>query len=98
MSEAFVVKDMALTQAEFFRHLPLALRGWRQEADSTGRVAAVCGERRVWITAEPLPPRRIGPTLTLPRCAVTLRFEGFDQPTRQAFLTAFDRAFQRSGG
>ncbi len=86
---------MALTVADFFRHLPHALRGYTAVTIDADTVVAEQPGRRVTIRATPLPPRRIGPTLALPRALVVLELEGDGEA---AFLEQFNRAFQRGGG
>ena len=91
-----IVKDMAASWGDIVRLLPVALRGWPYEV--AGRTVAVgTPERGVVITAEDLPPRRIA-LLEVARSGVTLTFRGLDRDERNAFLTQFDRAFQRGGG
>lgn len=90
-----VEQDMALTVAEFFRHLPHALRGYTALAIDDNTVVAEQLGRRVTIRATPLPPRRIGPTVVLPRTLVVLELEGGGEA---AFVEQFNRAFQRGGG
>ena len=91
-------QDMALTVAEFFRHLPHALDGYETYRVDDATVAAESPGRHVTIRATPLEPRRLGPILVLPRTLVTLEFDGFTDDEVREFLGRFDRAFQRGGG
>ena len=92
-------RELGLTPAEFHRHLPYALRGYRHWSDTAGAVVAETPlGQRIIIDAADLPPRRLSAVLTLPRCHVLFRFEGFDAAAVQTFMANFDRAFQRGGG
>lgn len=95
-SDGAVVKDMALTEAEFLRHLSLTLP--EMAVAGPGRLAAARGRGWVVLSYRPLPPRRIGPTLSLPRLEVVIGFEGLDAAGSRSFVEQFDRAFQRGGG
>lgn len=88
-----LVKEMALTRAEFLRLLPGAVDGaaWRDEGD-----VVHVGET-VAITLEPLPPRRLG-LFAIPVMRVTLTFSGWTETEVRAFVQRFDRAFQKGGG
>ena len=91
-----VVKDMAVTPAEFFRILPRALPSRRY--DICGRAATVDeGDCQVTIAVEPAPPRRLA-RVVIERSIVTLTFTACGSRARLAFLARFDRAFQRGGG
>jgi hypothetical protein len=88
----------SLAEPEFRRHLPLALRGfpWQQLAD--GSVAVALGPGRALVTIEPVAPLRLSPALALPRLRVAIAFDGCSPAGRDAFIAAWDRAFQRGGG
>lgn len=88
-----LVKEMALTRAEFLRLLPGAVNGlpWRDE----GAVVRI-GET-VAITLESLPPRRLG-LFEIPVMRVTLSFRRWGDEEVRAFIQRFDRAFQKGGG
>ena len=90
---ASIVKEMALTRAEFVRLLPGAIGDAPCRADGD----AVHVGDAVSITLEPLPPRRLG-LFEIPVMRVTLRFHGGDADAAHAFVQRFDRAFQKGGG
>lgn len=88
-----VVKEMALTRAEFVRLLPGAAGdAVVREEDGVFRVGDA-----VSIALDPLPPRRLG-LFTIPAMRVTLRFHGGTDADAQDFVRRFDRAFQKGGG
>ena len=88
-----VVKDMALTRAEFVRLLPGAAGDAPvREVDGVFRVGDV-----VSIALEALPTRRLG-LFTIPAMRVTLRFHGGTDEDARDFVRRFDRAFQKGGG
>ncbi len=89
---------MSISLGAFMRHLPLALRHLPHRLQADGAVVEQADGRRLVIRAEPAPPRRLSATLALPRCLVTLAFDGWDAPDRDAFVREFDRVFQRGGG
>ena len=93
-----VVKDMALTEADFQRLLPKALAGWDYRLDGATGVQAGDAERGVAITLSPLPARTLGGLLVLQRSRVEITFRGLTDAERAAFLKQFDQAFQRGGG
>lgn len=92
-----VVKDMALTPADFRRGLAVAMGG-RDYAVEGDRVSTGNEDRGVSITLRPLPARRLGGLLKLDHCEVTIDFTGYDEGERAAFLHTFERAYQRGGG
>ena len=92
-----VVKDMALTPADFVRLLPRALDGWEYEVGPGGATIG-SAERGVTITLTEMPRRVITSLLSIELSKVEIAFHGLD-PTEQAdFLWRFDRTFQRGGG
>ena len=94
---ARIVKDMALTRADFFRGLPVAMGEEPYEVEGD-RVTTGEGARQLSISIRPLPPRRLGGLLALDHCEVVLTFTGWDAAAQAAFLKTFDRAYQRGGG
>ena len=92
-----IVKDMALTRAEFLRGLEVAMQGLDYRVE--GAVAtAGSTDRGITITMDPLPPRRLSGLLSMPRAQVRISFHGYDEMEQAEFLSTFDRAFQRGGG
>lgn len=91
-----VVRDMALTPADFFRLLPRALDGLTY-VTGADHVAVGDGAHGVVITIRPLEPRRIA-LLVIERSEVVLVFTGYGATERQEFLERFDRAYHRGGG
>ena len=55
-------------------------------------------EQGIAISIRPLPPRKLGGLLSMPRCEVILAFHGYDDAACFAFLHHFDRVYQRGGG
>jgi len=92
-----VVKDMALTPAEFFRDIGRAMDGWHYRVEDQGVVAGT-PDHGIAIHLHELPPRRLSALMVLPRCTVTIAFQGCDAAERTAFLNGFDQAFRRGGG
>ncbi|MEM7221692.1 MAG: hypothetical protein AAF495_01850 [Pseudomonadota bacterium] len=95
MSE--LVKDMALTEADFRRLIPKALDGWDYRMEGT-KVEAGTAERGIAISLSPLPTRTLGGLLKLERHRVEIAFRGLEKPEQEGFLRQFDQAFQRGGG
>jgi hypothetical protein len=91
-----LIKDMAITWADFLRLLPAALDGWTYRIEANG-VEVGSTDRGATIAVEPLPPRQFGP-VQIPRSRVQLAFRGLGAGERESFLRQFDRAFQRGGG
>jgi len=92
-----VVKDMAITPAQFFRDIERVVAGLSHRIEGQ-RVLAGSPAHGVTIELRELPPRRLSALMVLPRCAVTIAFQGYDAAERAAFLAVFDQAFQRGGG
>ncbi len=92
-----VVKDMALTPADFLRDLDRALPGLDYRVDGT-RVEVGDAERGLSITLRELEPRRLSGLLSLPRCEIAIAFRGYEAAERDAFLAHFYKAYQRGGG
>ncbi|MGE5505193.1 MAG: hypothetical protein ACM31L_12280 [Actinomycetota bacterium] len=91
-----VERICSLSAAEFYRHLPLALARW-QWHETGDHIHITLDGGRATVTFEPLAPLRLSASLSLPRLRVVLAIEGA-QPVRDAFIAAWDRAFQRGGG
>lgn len=92
-----VEKVMALTLADFHRSLATLAPGLALRDGQTG-VEIDTGEASVSITFEEQQDATLGGLLALPRARVTLTLDGLDDAERAAFLSRFDRAFQRGGG
>ena len=91
-------RDMGYSVAEFFRILPTAVEGHDYAVDGCGVVIRPPdGGRELVLRIAELPERRIG-MIRIPRIEVDFSFRNFTGEQRKAFLTAFDRSFQRGGG
>ena len=91
-----LVRRMALTHRDFLRSLPGAAPGMESRINGP-EIELSAFPRRVLISLGPEECRRLG-ALALPETEVRLRFEGFSEQQRQAFLERFDLAFRRGGG
>jgi ribosome recycling factor len=92
-----VEKLMALTLAEFHRPLKtLAPKVSLNEKQTEIEITA--DKSNVRVVYEALESATLGGLLALPRARVTLHLDELDQSQRQAFIKAFDKAFQRGGG
>ena len=92
-----IVKDMALTPEQFLREIGRAMRGLDYRIDGHRVIGGEPGHR-VKIDVRPLPARRLGGLLSLPRSEVSISFDGYSELEEKTFLEDFDRAFQRGGG
>ncbi len=92
-----IVKDMALTLADFKRGLGAALDGLEYRVDGNHVVVGDAG-RGVRIQVTPLPPRRLGGLFVVEHAEVKIDFQNYDAAEQQAFLKQFDQAYQRGGG
>ena len=92
-----IVKDMALTPADFLRDLERALPGLDYRINGTS-VESGSAERGLSIALRELPPRRLSGLLSLPRCEITISFRGYEAGEQEAFLAQFYKAYQRGGG
>ncbi len=88
---------MAITPEEFLRSVPIALRDHDYRIDGHS-VEAGNAEQGITISLRPLPPRRLGGLLSMPRCEVTIAFHGYDEGECAAFLRHFDQVYRRGGG
>ncbi|MEM8743104.1 MAG: hypothetical protein AAGF14_00560 [Pseudomonadota bacterium] len=96
-SDATVAKVMSLTLADFHRSVrTLVPDVVVRDGQTEFQIADMDG--RVLIHYEPLKSTTLGGLLALPRARVTIHLEHLDKMRREAFLTRFDRAFQRGGG
>lgn len=90
-------REQGCTEAEWLGWLPDAIgdRPWTRPAPGRAEVALDGG--RLHLAWTVLPPRRIA-LISMPRLAVSFRFEGVDEALRQAFMKRFDLYMQRGGG
>jgi hypothetical protein len=89
-------REMGCTDAELLAWLPGAVKGRPVEAaDGQARVAIDAGQ--LMLSWHSLPPRQIA-SMQIPRLAISFRFSGVDEATRQAFMRYFDLYTQRGGG
>jgi hypothetical protein len=95
-TEVRVVKDMALSHADFFRILPALLENETYDIDGNNiRLARGTGE--IEIRLSPECHRQMG-MLRLPRTEVELRFRECSARVVEAFLAHFDLRYRRGGG
>lgn len=89
-------REMGCSAAELRERLPGACGDRALELFADGAEVAIgAGTMRLeWHT---LAPRRIA-LLNMPRLAVSFRFEGVDEATRQKVMRYFDLFTQRGGG
>ena len=92
-----VVKDMALTPADFLRDLNRALPGLDYKVKGTS-VEVGTADRGLSIMLRELEPRKLSALLSLPRCEIAITFRGYDTAEQEAFLEHFYKAYQRGGG
>jgi hypothetical protein len=89
-------REMGCTAAELLQWLPGAVQGRAVKlGDGQARVAIDSGQ--LMLAWHPLPPRQIA-LMRIPRLAVSFRFSGIDESTRQRFMRYFDLYTQRGGG
>jgi len=91
-----VVKDMAITHADFFRTLRPLLQDLPHELTADGAQIEL-GGGRVEIRLGAQGHRALG-NFRLPRTLVELRFDGCPQHVIDDFIAGFDRRFRRGGG
>lgn len=92
-----IEKTMALTRADFDRSLA-KIKAGSAASTADAPVHIAYGNGKVTISFKPLPSETVGGLLTLPRARVLLVIDGLSAEQKAAFLTNFDRAFQRGGG
>lgn len=97
MSGLSIVKDMALTLADFKRGLDAALHGLEYRMDDR-TVVVGDASRGVRIEVTPLPARRLGGLFVVEHAEVKIDFQHYDAAEQEAFLKQFDQAYQRGGG
>lgn len=92
-----VEKIMSLDLAEFHRSVKTLAPGVPLEDGQTDFIIPA-DKGKVRIVYEPLERATLGGLLALPRARVTLHLDELGAAERRAFLTRFERAFQRGGG
>ena len=95
-----VVKDMAVTHAEFARgigRLVPARGNGRDPATGSPVMQIPWSGGVVEVNLEPETTRRLG-MMSIPRTRVVLTFTGLSREERDDFIQQFDRRFQRGGG
>jgi hypothetical protein len=89
-------REMGCTAAELLQWLPGAVQGRAIELGAEqAKVPIDAGQ--LMLAWQPLPPRQIA-LMRIPRLAVSFRFSGIDEATRQSFMRYFDLYTQRGGG
>ena len=91
-----VVKDMAITHADFFRTLAPLLQGVRHEVSRQGATIWL-GQGRIAIRLGPEGTRALG-NFRLPRTSVELSFHDCPPDAIAEFIARFDLRFRRGGG
>ncbi len=92
-----VEKTMSLDLAEFHRGLKtIAPDVTLKDGQTEFIISAESAEVR--IVYEPLENATLGGLLALPRARVTLHLDALGEAEGRAYLTRFDKAFQRGGG
>ena len=95
-----VRKLMSFTRPEFEMGLQ-RLAGAPPAVESQTRYVLVWGDNgqhRIAVDFDPQPDAVLGGLVKLPRVQVILHLGGLTATEREAFVTRFDRAFQRGGG
>jgi hypothetical protein len=95
-ADVVISKDMGITHADFFRIIPLVLKGERYRLHSAGVDIERDGVR-IQVRLEAEGARRLG-SFALPRTVVTLHFFGCNEAAVKAFMVNFDTRFRRGGG
>jgi hypothetical protein len=91
-----IVKDMAITHADFFRSVQPLLAGEDHELRADG-LTIRSGEALIEIHLGPERTRALG-NFRLPQTQVELRFESCPPAMIEDFLARFDLRFRRGGG
>ena len=90
-------RDQGITEADWLRCLPGAVRGHTLELPAPGRAVVTIGAGSLTLEWTVLPPRRIA-LMSVPRMAVRYGFDGVDADARREFMRYFDLYTQRGGG
>lgn len=88
--------QMGITHRDFFRLLPFAL-GTDQFSTTSNSVSLKVGMMSVDIELGVEGSRQIA-LLAIPTTPVKMTLDGFSDSERDAFMTKFERAYQRGGG
>jgi hypothetical protein len=90
-------REQSITQAEWLRALPGAVRDHALHLPAPGEAVVSIGPGTMHLSWTMLPPRRMG-LVQLPRMRVSYRFEGVDAEARREFMRYFDLYTHRGGG
>lgn len=91
-----LTREMSITHRDFFRLLPRAA-GAGAVTRQGNRASIETGAGRVEINLASETVRKLG-AMEFPVTQVSIEFSGFNPSDREAFLSRFDLAYQRSGG
>ncbi len=91
-----IMREMGLSQRDFFRIFPAVIRGRPFERLSDGVLYEESG-RRVLVRISAESERRLG-VLRIPVTIVRLQFDGHTREEADKFMARFDRHFHRGGG
>lgn len=91
-----VVHEMTISHTEFFRTLPAAM-GTIPFSVAGNEISADWSGGNLKITLSEEGRRNFGP-IPLPVTHVEIRFDGFGDSERLAFLKRFDSYYRRGGG
>jgi len=89
-------KQMGITHRDFFRLLPFAL-GTDQFSATSNSASLKAGKMSVDIELGAEGNRQIA-LLAIPTTPVKMTLNGFSDSEMEAFMTNFERAYQRGGG
>jgi hypothetical protein len=94
---AFFEREQGFAEADWQRCLPGAVRDHALVLPAPGQAVVAIGTGTLHLGWVVLPPRRIA-LMSLPRLAVSYRFEGVTAEARREFMRYFDLYTQRGGG
>lgn len=90
-------REQSISESEWLRCLPGAVRGHALELPAPGRARVPIGDGALWLHWTVLPPRRLA-LVQLPRMQVQFAFDGVGAAARAAFMRYFDLYTHRGGG
>lgn len=90
------IRLMSMTESDFFRVLPSAMKG-QAFTVIQGEVETIVDAEAIRITLVPQLPRTIA-ALSLPALKVSIDFGILSDSAAQEFIRQFDQAFHRGGG